>query len=55
MIYLVEDRDYLKIGYAEDVNKRFKQYKTYSLYPQLISYKIGSTEDEKKLHKLCEQ
>lgn len=55
MIYLIEDRDYLKIGYAEDVNKRFKQYKTYSLYPQLTSYKIGSTEDEKKLHKLCEQ
>lgn len=55
MIYLIEDRDYVKIGYAEDVDKRFKQYKTYSLYPKLISYKIGSTEDEKKLHKLCEQ
>ena len=55
MIYLIEDRDYLKIGYAEDVDKRFKQYKTYSLYPKLLTYKIGSTSDERKLHQLCEQ
>lgn len=55
MIYLIEDRDYLKIGYAEDVDRRFKQYKTYSLYPKLLAYKIGSMEDETKLHQLCEQ
>lgn len=55
MIYLIEDRDYLKIGYAEDVDKRIKQYKTYSLYPKLLTYKIGSMEDERNLHQLCDQ
>lgn len=55
MIYLIEDRDYLKIGYAEDVNKRIKQYKTHSLYPKLIKTKIGTVEDEKNLHQLCGQ
>lgn len=55
MIYLIEDRDYLKIGYAEDVNKRYKQYKTHSLYPKLINHKIGTKEDERNLHELCKQ
>lgn len=55
MIYLVEDRDYLKIGYAEDVDKRIKQYKTHSLYPKLLKSKFGTTEDEKNLHQLCKQ
>lgn len=53
MVYLIEDRDYLKIGYAEDVEKRIKQYKTHSLYPKLIKAKIGTVEDEKNLHQLC--
>lgn len=55
MIYLIEDRDYLKIGYAADVKARMKQYKTHSLYPTLIAQKPGGSEDEKRLHKLCSQ
>lgn len=53
MIYLIEDRDVLKIGYAANVFEREKAYKTHNYYAKLISSKPGTKEDERKLHELC--
>ena len=55
MIYLIEDRDVLKIGYASNISEREKAYKTHNYYARIISSKSGTKEDEKELHKLCEK
>ena len=54
MLYLLEDRDYLKIGYTTNLNERMKSYKTCNCYIKLIASKPGSKKDEHRLHKLCE-
>ena len=53
MLYLIKDRDYLKIGYASNIKDRMKSYKTHTLYTELLDVKPGSTTDERNLHKLC--
>lgn len=53
MLYLIEDRDYLKIGYTKDINSRWKNYQLHNCYAKLISTKEGSRMDEIKLHDLC--
>lgn len=55
MIYLIEDRDVLKIGYANILSERERAYRTHNYYAKIISYKSGTKEDEKILHKLCEK
>lgn len=54
MLYLIEDRDYLKIGYAGNIQNRMNNYKVENLYVKLIDIKLGTTIDEHNLHKLCE-
>lgn len=54
MLYLIEDRDYVKIGYSRNVDERIKQYRTCNCYVQLIGTKPGTLKDEKALHKICE-
>lgn len=54
MLYLIEDRDYLKIGYANNVEERMKTYRTHTLYTKLLDTKKGSKIDETRLHQLCE-
>lgn len=55
MIYLIEHGKYLKIGYAKDVNQRFKNYRLHNLEAKLVNSKTGIRKDEKTLHRLCEQ
>lgn len=55
MLYLIEDRDYLKIGFTTDLEQRISSYKTTNCYAKLIDSKPGSRLDEKALHLLCEQ
>ena len=55
MLYLIEDRDYLKIGFTTDLEKRISSYKTTNCYAKLIDTKPGSRIDEKAIHLLCEK
>lgn len=55
MLYLIEDRDYLKIGYAKKVKDRMSNYKLHNCYAKLISSKEGSMINEKELHELCKE
>lgn len=53
MLYLIEDRDYLKIGYTNNLVDREKAYKLYNCYAKLLSIKDGVIENERDLHNLC--
>lgn len=53
MLYLIEDRDYLKIGYAKSIKQRLSNYITENVYAKLIDYKEGDLIDERSLHLLC--
>lgn len=53
MLYLIKDRDYLKIGYADNVERRLKEYRTHTLYTELLDTKPGLKKDETALHNLC--
>lgn len=55
MLYLVEDRDYLKIGYAKNIKDRMSGYKLHNCYAKLIDSKEGSILNEKELHELCKE
>ena len=55
MIYLIEDRDYLKIGYAGNIKNRMTNYKVENLYVQLRDVKLGTILDEKILHEQCKK
>lgn len=54
MLYLIEDRDYLKIGYTKNMDDRMKSYKLHNCYATLINSKPGSMYDETKLQELCQ-
>lgn len=54
MLYLIEDRDYLKIGYSTDIESRIKSYKTTNVYCKLLDIKDGERWNETELHKLCQ-
>lgn len=34
MLYLIKDRDYLKIGYASNIKDMKKAYRTHTLYTE---------------------
>ena len=55
MLYLIQDRDYLKIGYSANIDQRKKAYETTNCYAEIIMVKDGSRKDESTLHKLCEK
>lgn len=55
MLYLIEDRDYLKIGYSANIDSRIKTYKTHNPHAILLSSKDGNRTDEKNLHALCKE
>lgn len=55
MLYLLEDREYLKIGYAKDINQRFKQHQISNLHLKLLDTKIGTLRNERELHQLCKK
>lgn len=55
MLYLIKDRDYLKIGYSANIDQRKKAYETTNCYAEIIMTKDGTMKDEKVLHELCKQ
>lgn len=54
MLYLIEDRDYLKIGYTSNIEERIKTYKITNVYCKLTDIKEGDKYNEYELHKLCD-
>lgn len=55
MLYLLKLDNAYKIGYSTDIDTRFKTISSTHVYCELISTKFGSLQDEKELHKLCEE
>lgn len=55
MLYLVEDRDYIKIGFTTNLKQRQSSYKTENCYAKFIDWKPGTRADETKLHELCKE
>lgn len=54
MIYLVQNEEFLKIGYTENLEERLKEYNTHNPNFELIGYREGTKEFEKFLHKRFE-
>lgn len=55
MLYLIRDRDYIKIGYTSNLDQRQKAYETTNCYAEVIMTKDGTRKDESNLHKLCDK
>lgn len=55
MLYLIEDREYIKIGYAANIEKRLATYTLHNCYYSLIKTRKGSITDEKNIHSLCDK
>lgn len=55
MLYLIKDRDYIKIGYTSNLDQRQKAYETTNCYAEVIMTKDGNRKDESNLHKLCDK
>lgn len=51
MIYVIESGNYFKIGYAKDVSKRMKSYRTHNPDVSLVMHFKGSLADEAALHR----
>lgn len=52
MIYLLRNNNFLKIGFAKDVQRRMKCYNTCSFGYQLLDVRDGDKQVEKLLHKM---
>ena len=55
MLYLIENENLYKIGYTANIKTRMGNYKTHNPECVLINTIEGSSNDEKQLHKLCEE
>lgn len=55
MLYLIKDRDYIKIGYTSNLDQRQKAYETTNCYAEVLMTKDGTRKDESNLHKLCDK
>lgn len=55
MLYLIEDGNYLKIGYTKDIKSRMKTYQTHNPTCVLLQTRKEIKKDETTLHSLCEQ
>lgn len=52
MIYLLRNNNFLKIGFAKDVQRRMKCYNTCAFGYQLLDVRDGDKQVEKLLHKM---
>nr|DAD94560.1 MAG TPA: hypothetical protein [Siphoviridae sp. ctREU2] len=52
MLYLIESGNYVKIGYAKDIDKRMLQYATHNPNFSLVDATYGELSDEKDLHRI---
>ena len=57
VIYMLTERynRTIKIGFAEDFEKRMSQYRTYSTSFVILDVKPGTREDEKRYQKMLEE
>lgn len=55
MLYLLKSGNYLKIGYAKNIEERMKLYTTHNPDFELLDKAEGTLLDEKELHKLCKK
>lgn len=55
MIYLMKDRNIVKIGYAINPEERLKSFQTGNCFITLEESKTGTLHDEHELHRLCNQ
>lgn len=55
MIYLIEGKDYLKIGFTKDLEKVLTNFHRSNCHNKLIDWIYGTVKDKKELHKLCLQ
>jgi predicted GIY-YIG superfamily endonuclease len=55
MIYLIKNGGSLKIGFTNNMETRFKQYKSHAIESELLEVKEGSRKDEGNVQKLCEE
>lgn len=55
MIYLIQSGNLYKIGYTNNLEHRFDQYKQHNPTAILLDSKEGSRKNESNLHKLCEE
>lgn len=55
MLYLIENENLYKIGYTTNIKSRMSTYKTHNPECVLINTIEGTSNDEKNLHKLCEE
>ena len=53
MLYLLKSGNYLKIGYAKNIEERMKLYTTHNPDFELLDTKEGTLLDEKELHRIC--
>lgn len=55
MLYLIENENFYKIGYSNNVKNRMYTYKTHNPDCDLVKVIEGTNNDEKNLHKICEK
>lgn len=55
MLYLLKSGNYLKIGYAKNIEERMKLYTTHNPDFELLDKAEGTLLDEKELHKICKK
>lgn len=55
MLYLIKSGNYLKIGFARDINQRMRGYRTDNPDFELLDVMEGDTEKESYLHTLCQK
>lgn len=55
MLYLIKSGNYLKIGYAKNIEERMKLYITHNPDFELLDKKESTLLDEKELHRICKK
>lgn len=50
MIYLIKNRNYLKIGYSNNIEERLKNYNIHNPNYELLAIRDGTREFETFLH-----
>ena len=55
MLYLLKSGNYLKIGYAKNIEERMKLYTTHNPDFELLDTAEGTLLDEKELHRICKK
>ena len=56
MVYLIQSREFVKIGFTNDLTKRFRELSTGNPVLKILDcYEYGDMTDEINLHRLLKQ